>query len=252
MKGRYGKYLFISIQFILYISFLTLDILGKNISLSNYIKFSLVLLCLLYVLIGGFKSYGRQQLFLSYALIFTVISDLLILLLDYYLYGVIIFIIAQQLHGIRISILSRTINISTIDGSTIHDNTITGKIIKEMIIRIIYQTIISFVIGLLLWKADITINSLLVASIFYFISILTNTIQSLKLALLSRNRRDNKLLAAGMLLFLLCDINVGLFNLSDFINLGAAYNKIYLISSILMWTFYAPSQVMLALSKDDV
>jgi hypothetical protein len=54
-----------------------------------------------------------------------------------------------------------------------------------------------------------------------------------------------------MVLFLLCDINVGLFNLSDFITPSPAYNIIYSISSILMWTFYAPSQVLIALSVEN-
>jgi hypothetical protein len=56
-----------------------------------------------------------------------------------------------------------------------------------------------------------------------------------------------------MVLFLLCDINVGIFNLSGFIALPERiYQMMYSVSSILMWTFYAPSQVLIALSTKNV
>lgn len=247
MKGRCCKYWFVLIQSLLYITFLTLDIKGGNVILSNYIKFTVVVLCLLYVLIKGSESHDRQLLFLCYALFFTLISDILILLLDYYFYGVLTFIIAQQLHGIRISILGKYDKINANSENTSHK----VILIKDLVIRLFYQALTSLVVCLLLWKVGITINDLLAASAFYFFSILTNVVRSLRLVILFRDRRNIKYLAIGMVLFLLCDINVGLFNLSDFLTVGSAYNKIYLISSILMWTFYAPSQVLISLSGDD-
>jgi len=63
--------------------------------------------------------------------------------------------------------------------------------------------------------------------------------------------RDIRLFAWGMVLFLLCDINVGIFNLSGFINVGPVYEVLYGISSISMWLFYAPSQVLIVLSGDS-
>lgn len=227
MKGRSLKYPFILIQLILYFSFLYLDLLGGSIIMSNYIKFAVVTLCLIYVLFNG--NTERHLFFLRLAMIFTLISDVLILLSDYYFCGVLTFIIAQQFHGIRISVLR-------------------GKMgEKDMIIRLLLQAIISLLICLTLWKLNIRINGLLAASIFYFTCILTNTVRSLRLAAVIRDKKSIYL-AAGMVLFLLCDINVGLFNLSDFLSVGQVYNKIYFASSILMWTFYAPSQVLISLS----
>jgi len=237
MKGQNFKYPFIVLQLILYISFLFLDIKGGNIALSSYIKFAVVALCFIYVFVTGNESFDRQRLFLCLALFFTLISDIQLLLLDdsdYYFYGVLTFILAQQFHGIRISILGNS----------------RAKLIKDLLIRLLYQTIGSLAIYFLLWKANISINGLLAASIFYFICILTNSLRSLRLALLFKGRKDTKYLAAGMVLFLLCDINVGLFNLSDFLSVGPVYNIIYSVSSILMWTFYAPSQVFISLSGE--
>lgn len=97
---------------------------------------------------------------------------------------------------------------------------------------------------------NVNTDALLTVSVFYFISICTNVVRSIKLSLHYSNKRGIRCFAVGFLLFLLCDINVGLFNLSGFLSVGPVYDIIYGISSILMWTFYAPSQVLIALSVD--
>jgi len=238
MKGRKLRYSFIILQLVLYIFFLFLDIQGGNYVLSNYIKFTVVALCLLYVFIYGYKNFDSQLLFLRLALIFTLISDIQLLLLDNYnyFYGVLTFILAQEFHGIRISIL---------DNSKV-------RYIKDFTVRLLYQSLTGLAICLLLWVANVQINGLLAASVFYFICMLTNTVRSLKLTVRNKERKDIRLLAIGMVLFLLCDINVGLFNLSAFLPVGPVYDKIYALSSILMWTFYAPSQVFISLSRDNM
>ncbi|CUH93345.1 lysoplasmalogenase family protein [Herbinix luporum] len=211
-----------------------------NNSLSNNIKFTVVLLCFLYVLIRSRKNADRQSIFLILALFFTLISDVFLLLSDYYFYGVLTFILAHLFHSLRITELHYM---------QISDNT-GHKAIKKEFKKIIYQIFISLAIILFLWKMNIMIDGLLVACIFYFLAIISNTALSLKLSIKFKNRRNIRYLAIGMILFLLCDINVALFNLSSYLDLASFYNKIYLISSILMWTFYAPSQVLIALSKD--
>lgn len=47
----------------------------------------------------------------------------------------------------------------------------------------------------------------------------------------------------------MCDVNVALYNIIGFISLtGKFINLLYDISSISMWLFYLPSQVLLSLS----
>lgn len=239
MKTPISKYLFLFVQLILYGMFLILDILGNSITLSNRIKFLVIVLCFLYVSFGK-KEGGKQQKFLCYAMTFTVISDIFLLFTDYYLYGLITFIVAQQLYGIRISELNN------------RESANTEKYpLKTFALRFASQLVVSFILCLLLWRVGIIVNSLLIASIFYAISIVTNLVRSIRLSICYGQSKDIKLFTIGMILFLLCDINVGLFNLSSFMSLGSAYEYIYNISSILMWTFYAPSQLLIALSKDE-
>lgn len=241
MKSNSLKYIFIAIQTILYGAFLTLDVFGLYTSLSIRIKLLVVLLCFLYVLIAAIKRRSRQLIYLIYALAFTVISDIFILLLDNYLYGVLTFIIAQQFYGIRISELYSS------ERALVKTTNPSGYVV----LRAIYQGAFTLIICTILWLSDVQVDSLLVASVFYFISLCTNVVRSVRLNILYPHRPDIRYFAIGLILFLLCDINVGLFNLSDFLTLNQAYELIYSISSILMWTFYAPSQVLIALSSDD-
>lgn len=241
MKGQSHKYIFVIMQLVLYGMFLILDILERNIRLSNRIKFVLVVLCFIYAIISGIKKRNREHIYLIYALALTVVSDMFILLSNYYFYGVMTFILAQQLYGMRITEL----NNREIDASD------PISLISDLIIRLLYQGSFAFLAGIILWLLGVNIDALLAASIFYFISICTNVVRLLKLVINHHDRKNIRYFTIGMVLFLLCDINVGLFNLSDFLKVSPTYGIIYNISSILMWTFYAPSQVFIALSSDE-
>ena len=243
MKQIFGKingtYLFIILQTILYGSFLVLDLSDGNISLSNGIKFTLIVLCFCYVFLNQ-ESTDKSILYcLRAALFFTVISDLFILLLDYYLYGVISFLIVQQLYGLRLDIVNSR-------------NRESGKgkpLFQTVILRFALQVIITAGICLLVSRMGVKPDNLLIVTALYFISILTNVIYSVLIAFYSHRKSSDKVFALGMILFLLCDINVGLFNLTDFITIPEDFYRIlYSLSTILMWTFYAPSQVLIALS----
>lgn len=249
MSRQVKKYLFLSIQFILYGTYLTLDLLEYKIDLSSYVKFALVLMCFLYVLIFTKKDSGKQQRLLFYGMTFTVVSDIFLLFSDNYFYGVLTFIAVQQLYGIRITELS---NRESCDRTILFSESSKGKKkrLKELIYRFVTQILISVILCILLWRMGVLVNVLLIASVFYFISLVTNLGRSVKLWIAFPNIKDIKYFAIGIILFFLCDINVGLFNLSSFINIGSIYGSIYNISSILMWTYYGPSQVMIALSNE--
>ncbi|MFT4143105.1 MAG: lysoplasmalogenase family protein [Mobilitalea sp.] len=167
------------------------------------------------------------------ALLFTVISDLFLLVLDIQLIGVITFILVQIFYGLRISILKNQ------------------DLVKDFTMRIIFQTSITLLIVFILKQLDVLINSLLIVTIFYFIYILTNTILIIITAAAKpkSNRLSIRLFTIGMVLFLLCDINVGLFNMTAFVTMPENISSLlYSFSAVLMWTFYAPSQVLLAYS----
>jgi len=286
-KVNTGFY-FILLQTILYSAFLILDLTGGNYLLSNRIKFSIIVLCFCYALFCQ-KGVSRGIIFyrirncvlydkkrsaldahsaqnanvicvrkyvdvadctrresllqqtlycIRLALLFTVISDLFILILDYYFYGVLTFIIVQQLYGLRNSMVMQ-------ESRDISSN---RSLWKSFLLRLILQAVIAGALNYLLVQAGVVPEKLLIATVFYFVCIISNVIIAIKTAIDIRNK-ENLLFAVGMFLFLLCDINVGLFNLSGFVSMPKElYHILYACSSILMWAFYAPSQVLLTLS----
>jgi hypothetical protein len=248
---RKGMFLFITIQSILYGIFLTLDLTGNNNMFSSLIKYIIILLCFCYVLFYG-RSAGkgifldvsnsqqyRMILVMRFALLFTVVSDTFLLIMNkFYILGVLSFLIVQQLYSIKLSI------------AIVCKNSISfSNLTKLSLRRFLIQGIITSVFCVILLKSGIDIDLLLFVTLYYFISIVTNVIMSLKVVLVYPQVKSNIIFAIGMILFLLCDINVGLYNLSGFLALSnQTYSVIYSISSILMWFFYAPSQVLIAIS----
>lgn len=229
-EGNVRTYLFVFLQIILYMVFLTLDFIGNYNALSAYIKFSTIILCFCYVFFFGENSDRGTIFCMRAAMFFTLVSDLFLLMLDYYIYGLITFIIVQQLYGIRLILADH-------------------RTMKKLILRIFMQIAAALAVCLILYLAGVMIETLLLISIFYFICIISNTVSAVLSAVCNPRNRSNVLFAAGMVLFLLCDINVGIFNMSGFITLPEKLSQmLYSISSILMWTFYTPAQVIIALS----
>lgn len=230
------RFLFIAVQLLLYISFIILDLAGGKTGLSNAIKFAVIFLCFCYVL--SLQSHNRSISYsLKAAMLFTLISDLFILLLDYYLYGVLTFTVVQLLYNYRISI----------HNASGHYNAAKKFFISGLMI----QLLISSFICLLLDFFGVEPEPLLIAAAIYFTGLVMNTIRALAATIKESGDISMRLFAAGLVLFLLCDINVGLFNLSSFIELPQdIYSVIYSVSSVLMWFFYAPSQTLIALSAD--
>jgi hypothetical protein len=231
--------LFVLVQTLLYGAFLTLDLTGNSINLSNAIKFSVIILCFCYALYYR-KSANKSIVFcLRAALFFTVISDLFILILDYNFYGVLTFILVQQLYGMRLIMVQRVAVKEGVD----------SLILRTFCVRLIFEVGIAGIVCIILQHLGVVMDRLLIASVFYFICILINVITAVRATFKSSRVKGEIIFALGMFLFLLCDINVGLFNLSGFLPMPESlYKVIYSYSSILMWTFYAPAQVLIALS----
>jgi hypothetical protein len=233
-----GVYLMLQIS--LYAMFLIVDLAGENAGFSITVKFIVILLCFLYVMLPQTGSSKRDYLILRLALLFTLISDFIILFMDanMYKYGMLTFLTAQQLHGIRLSSLSSMYGART-----------EPSLIDRFSLRLLLQALIAAVLYAFLLIAGVGIDILTIIVALYFISLVFNVVRSARLALLLKGNRQAIALAAGFFLFLLCDINVGIFNLSDFIPVAwNGYSLLYSIASILMWLFYAPSQVLISLS----
>lgn len=235
--GRPNKItkLFIILQIILYGSFLYLDIVGGYHIISSYIKYSLIILCFIFTLINNDRRNKHKSWCISLALGFTLIADYFLLLLGYdFEYGIAAFIIAQQIYGIMM-------------------DDYLPQVKNNFIKRLFIQLFITFSITLLSNYLDANIELAVILSTFYFVSILMNTFRAIKVSIEFKEDRAKALFALGMILFVLCDINVGLFNLSTYLDLSATVAiPIIRISSLLMWFFYAPSQVLIALSASKI
>jgi hypothetical protein len=230
---------FVILQTILYVSFLTLDLTDSSYTISNDIKFSIIILCFCFALFDQRREGRGIIFFIKTGLFFTLISDLFILILDIYFCGVLTFIIVQQLYSIFLSVYM----------SKNKKEESRYTFLLRFLYRLAGQLGIAFVVCLILQSFNVTLEGLLIASVFYFICILTNVIIALNISLHNIKDKGMLIFAIGMGFFLLCDINVGLFNLSGFISLPEGiYQRTYSVSSILMWTFYAPSQVLIAIS----
>lgn len=239
---RILQLLFLLLQSLLYGMFLFLDITDTNLILSNRIKFVVIVLCFLYVLFyPRYESVVNNKflLCLRAALFFTMISDLFLLVLDYYFYGVLTFIIVQQIYGIKLDLAK---NKQTTDG-------LKRGMLQKFLRRFILLILLTIVICLTFKGLNVMIDPLLVITIFYFISIITNVLRAIRAVVKYPKNYSNRLFAIGMVLFLFCDINVGIFNSSGYLSLPEDLSyTLNSVSAVLMWAFYAPSQVLLSLS----
>jgi len=100
---------------------------------------------------------------------------------------------------------------------------------------------------------DGRVEVLLAVALFYAISLLVSFINALKAC---KDRLfpypNNHLIAWGMVLFLLCDINVALFNIYRLTSISSGIiSHLHSVSRPLIWLFYLPSQAFLSLSGYD-
>lgn len=250
--------LFVVSQIMLYLMFLSIDIFGEKVTVSGQIKYSIVILCLIYAFWSKVGHVAERN-YIRAGLFFTATSDWMLLFMDrqFYFYGVLSFIIAQQSYGLLLK------RLNSYDKGIYQPN--TGLYHKRAgvyprreslwswLLRIGIQSVASMVIYAVLHFLHLPIDRLLAVTIFYFISLLYNVIYGLKMVASDPGNQKKLIFTAGIFLFLLCDINVGLFNLSDYLPLSETFSEqLYQWSSVLMWAFYAPSQVLIALSSDTL
>ena len=197
----------------LYTLFLILDLLG-HWDWSVPVKYASIVVCL-------FFSLGGKRL-MACAMAFTLLADTFLLLLDaHYLAGVASFCAVQILYLLRIR------------GWGGWPLPLWAALRGGL-----------FAAALAISAAGGILTSLTAVSAFYFTQLLCSAAESFPLA---RRGRPHLLFSAGLLLFIGCDLCVGLHNLPGL--LGADPTApIFSFAAVGMWLFYLPSQVLLALS----
>ena len=210
------------VELFLYTLFLYFDFNDINIEISNWLKYVGIIICFLTSLIPIFsKNSAKSQYFIPFSLFFTLVSDYFLLIntdKNLYIFGVVIFIIVQLSYFIYIETLKKN----------------KTSFLISLIFRIILSSILIIVLSI------IRFDLLSIVSACYFVELLMNFITSLSLI------KINKfflIFSIGLLLFIGCDISVGLTNLDLF------EGHIKNLVSNLMWIFYLPSQVLISFSN---
>lgn len=189
---------FLIIESLIYISFIVLDILRLN---STYIKYISIIMCLIYALYNRKKNR-------SIAMAFTLLADLFLLVLNsHYEIGLLCFIVVQMTYLYFL-----------------------GNINKGYFNMFLLARGFFIMAGILISLLYMKVTILNVLVIIYFFNLVFNAIQSYVC--------NQKMFFIGLLLFIFCDICVGIHNINTTNN----------IATFLMWIFYLPSQVLIVLS----
>lgn len=198
------KKCFVALEAALYLLFLALDAFSTG---GDGVKYLTIVVCLLTAVWSA--RHGGSRL-MAWAMVFTLAADTFLLLLDrWYGAGIALFCVVQGLYLTRIRRAC---------GHTLW-------VLRAGLVAAAWPLLSALGMG--------TVLNLLAA--LYFVNFLVNAFQSLTL-------RSERLFAAGLWLFLLCDVCVGLRNQPSLLPglAGAAQAG--------MWLFYLPGQVLLVLS----
>jgi len=214
MNSKFENYALISLSALwaaLVCLFVYFDFARGDGQTAGYAKFALIVVCLL---ISATAARKNGDYLLIAAMFLTVVSDLFIVIIGNNPVGVSVFCAAHLAHFVR--------------------NTKRPKLSGVFIIYIAISAGIYFI------SRDILIS----LSVLYACCLLSNFVSSFFAV------KRKYLTVFGMILFLLCDICVLLYNLPDFASYGGAAG-ISGVAYLMIWIFYAPSQLLLALSGSN-
>lgn len=185
--------------------------------MSSIIRFAIVVFCFLLTIFCK-KTLNKLDIqLLRLGMFFTVIADLCLIILDYYIIGVSLFCIVQIIYIAR------------------YDMEYFRSALKILPIVLLFLLIAYLLLGYFNYNVDL----LIFLSLFYGVCILFSLYISVKIIRKGKYPYpNNQLILYGIVLFICCDINVALSYMGVLDNL--TFN--------LIWVFYLPSQSLLALS----
>ena len=197
---------FVVIELAIYIAYLAADLGYVSV---NSIRLKFISICLCLVFSAVFTAMGGEKL-ITAAMVFTLAADSLLLVKNSdYALGIAFFCVVQAIYFYMLY----------------REN---GKTLLAL-------RIVLFALGLVLLCKLNMLSWLNALAAFYFTSFVCNVIQSFG--------TDRRLFNLGLVLFLCCDVCVGIFNLPQLAGTG-----IYNFATFGMWLFYLPAQVFIALS----
>lgn len=200
---------FIAIELVIYLCYLASDF-HLSAADGTGLKYASIWICLAFSAI--FSAQGGEKL-VTAAMVFTLAADSFLLFLNNrYALGIALFCVVQAIYFYLLYRESK-------------------KLLWTLRIVTLALALI------LLWRFDM-LSRLNALAAFYFSAFVCNVVQSFGL-----KGGQGKLFSLGLVLFLCCDICVGLFNLQQLIDM-----RLYYFAGIGMWLFYLPAQVLIVLS----
>lgn len=224
----YARRVLIVIITIFFILFLTADLYHYQFQLpSNVLKFICIFLCLVISIISSpLQSQSKNIFLLQLGLIFTTMADYIFLIQNgYYCIAIGLFSIVQIIYSLRYR-----------EGNE-----------KIRILRFTIEFIIIYFLYIII-NSCYEIDFLIAISIFYARCLYSSIKEAFWLFRNNKNQYKDRIILLGMVLFFLCDINLGLNYILRVTSMGHSLNLIKTISSISIWIYYLPSQLLLALS----
>ena len=208
-KSRLNAFFIIGI-IILYIAFLSIDVFSApGLLPTRYLKYTTIILCFLLALNLHRNSINKQDSkYVVIAFIFTLIADIFLLFTGNKIAGIFFFCLVQltYLKRYNIRLFKFGIFVSTV--------------------AIMIHLFTSF-------------DQLYIIAGLYAPLILVCAISTFRTKLPKFNLYCTRI---GMILFILCDIHVAMF---DQLSRASSYHH---FASIVIWLFYLPAQFLLALS----
>ena len=180
---------------------------------------------------------------------FTIVSDYFLLLNP-----------EQIIPGLFTFIIAQSVYLYIINGGILQ-KTVSALGIRVALAIGIYQLLKYFDVIYYAYDSEMRLTILL--GIMYAVSFLGNIMRHSVLLFLNKKATGNEsskpvikcmfrfpvLFLVGLILFVLCDINVLIYNLHRFVSVYyLEYGTLYSLSAVLMWGFYLPSQVIIVLS----
>lgn len=234
---------------ILYFTFLALDLFGGPVIMSSVIKFISIVLCLILTVVRTiYYKATVDRILLNVAFVFTVIADVFLLFTPVFEYGVIAFCIVQLIYFYRMfSLLRYSLRLE----NRVHRRRNEMGLLN-FLLHLVTRVFLSAVIIVYLRSKEFVVDALLLASVFYLVNFVANLIFLFflypKKHYMTGQIRYG-LFFAGMILFFLCDLQVGVYNLSLYItNDSRVLDILTQVAGVGMWACYLPGQLAISIS----
>lgn len=206
--------MFIAIEFVIYISYLYLDITHNMIPLSSLLKFFAICLC--FLMVSGTNHPVRKIMSL------TVAADFLLVITPFYSLGIFFFILVQLNYYSYIT-----------------------KKARFPLDHLTAMVIAGFIVSILINFFVMPINFMTFLAVVYFITLVTNIVLCLMQV---KGNQEYAILTICLILIMLCDIHVAITNV---LSSGAWYNfgliamwLFYLPSQVIIAQLYSTNSLI--------